>query len=94
MNKKLIKIDETENGVTIWYGGRWLLDASTFIKDGSFSICKDRLKEVQSNYISHRKFVFDDDYEISVLRQQILEYREKLEILELRWEEAQCTKRM
>lgn len=31
-------IEVQDNGVTIWYGDRWIVDASTIIEDGTIRI--------------------------------------------------------
>ena len=58
-----IHIDENENGVSIWVNGRWILDASTFKNDLTFSVDVNRLKIYKRNqeYKHHLKFTFTGD---------------------------------
>ena len=57
--KHHIKIEKTEEGVTIWVNGRWVLDASLFKQDLEISMCNERMKEKKAKFGTHRLFRFD-----------------------------------
>ena len=61
MKKKFeIRIDEKENGVTIWVNGTWVMDASLFKQTMEFSVNKERMKVVKNYECKNRlRFRYD-----------------------------------
>ena len=57
--KHNIMIVKTSKGVTIWVNGRWVLDASLFKEDMSFSVDVERMKFKGIKPFKQRRYVFD-----------------------------------
>lgn len=81
-NKYDFKIQHEESGVSIWYGGRWIVDASTILEDGEVTICSKRMKKQDSNYYDHILYAFDDTYDLKEQEREIAELRSRLKELE------------
>lgn len=50
-----IRIDRDRNGITIWFDDLWIIDASTILEDGTFSIspkCK-KYKDIEDKRNKH-----------------------------------------
>jgi len=39
MEEKKFRVEGCDNGFSIWLNNTWILDASTFLEDGSIDIC-------------------------------------------------------
>ena len=58
--KHKIRIEKSDDGVTIWVNNRWIMDASLFKEEMELSINKSRMKRVKNyEFKNHRRFRYD-----------------------------------
>ena len=56
-----LRIEEDEYGFTVWLNDRWILDASRFLEDESFSIYRKAFKKEGNSKSRNIKFTLRED---------------------------------